>query len=123
MPAISTEYRPMCSGEEGLTRFAWTHCAHALVGSANCVTSMGSRKLKHWLLNPLRDRGKLAGAFGSFGWSGEGSAIIEANLKNLKLKVFDENFFIKFSPNAPEEEKAREFGLKFGKALLENAIN
>lgn len=75
------------------------------------------------LINPLRDRGKLAGAFGSFGWSGEGSAIIEANLKNLKLKVFDENFFIKFSPNAPEEEKAREFGLKFGKALLENAIN
>ncbi len=37
------------------------------------------------LVNPLRDRGKPAGAFGSYGWSGEAPEIIAANLKNLKL--------------------------------------
>lgn len=72
------------------------------------------------LLNPIRDRGKLAAAFGSYGWSGEGASLIESNFSNLKLKLFDENLFIKFSPDTSEEEKARTFGLKFGKALAEN---
>ncbi len=72
------------------------------------------------LINPIRDRGKLAAAFGSYGWSGEGASLIESNFSNLKLKLFDENLFIKFSPDTSEEEKARTFGLKFGKALAEN---
>ena len=41
------------------------------------------------LINPIRDRGKLAAAFGSFGWSGEGNKLINSNLVNLKLKLFD----------------------------------
>lgn len=72
------------------------------------------------LINPIRDRGKLAAAFGSYGWSGEGASLIESNFRNLKLKLFDENLFIRFSPDASEEEKARTFGLKFGKAMAEN---
>ena len=72
------------------------------------------------LINPIRDRGKLAAAFGSYGWSGEGASLIESNFSNLKLKLFDENLFIKFSPDTSEEEKARSFGLKFGKAMAEN---
>ena len=39
------------------------------------------------LINPLRDKGKLGGAFGSYGWSGEAPKIILENLKNLKLNV------------------------------------
>ena len=39
------------------------------------------------LINPLRDKGKLAGTFGSYGWSGENRQMLETNLKNLKLVI------------------------------------
>lgn len=71
------------------------------------------------LINPLRDKGKLAGAFGSYGWSNEGLKIIESNLTNLKLKLAGESLFVKFTPHAPELEKARAYGLNFGKMLIE----
>ncbi len=71
------------------------------------------------LINPIRDRGKLAGCFGSYGWSGEGAKLIESNLVNLKLKMIDEPVFFKFSPHEDELKKGYEFGAKFGKAVLE----
>ncbi|MBW6490238.1 MAG: FprA family A-type flavoprotein [Lentimicrobium sp.] len=72
------------------------------------------------LINPIRDRGKLAAAFGSYGWSGEGVKIIENNLINLKLKLFDDNLFIKFTPDGDELQKARKFGIKFAMTLKNN---
>lgn len=72
------------------------------------------------LVNPIRDRGKLAGAFGSFGWSGEAQKIISENLRQLKLNVFEGNGSFKFSPAAGEKEQAlREFGRNFAEKLLE----
>jgi flavorubredoxin len=71
------------------------------------------------LINPLRDKGKLAGAFGSYGWSNEGLKIIESNLTNLKLKLAGESLFIKFTPHEPELEKARAYGHNFAKMLIE----
>lgn len=69
------------------------------------------------LINPLRDKNKLAASFGSYGWSGEAAGIIAANLKSLKLKVMDEKAAFKFRP---EEEKKKElvaFGNRFAKEL------
>jgi flavorubredoxin len=71
-------------------------------------------------INPIRDRGKLAGAFGSYGWSGEAEKIITANLESLKLKYIGESFFTKFTPHKPELNKAYDYGVKFGKELLKN---
>lgn len=71
------------------------------------------------LINPIRDRGKLAGCFGSYGWSGEGARLIESNLSNLKLKMMDEPLFFKFSPHEDELKKGFNYGVKFGKAILE----
>lgn len=70
------------------------------------------------LINPIRDRGKLAAAFGSYGWSGEGEKIIIANIESLKLKYLGESFFIKFTPHQQELEKAYEYGTRFGERLL-----
>jgi flavorubredoxin len=70
------------------------------------------------LINPLRDKGKLAGAFGSYGWSGEASKIILENLKNLKLKIFDEPAIFKFSPGGLKEDYLKDFGRRFGKKYL-----
>jgi flavorubredoxin len=71
------------------------------------------------VINPLRDKGKLAGAFGSYGWSGEGAKIIESNLNNLKLDFFGESLFIKFSPHEVQFEKCIEYGKAFAKKMLE----
>ncbi|MGE5317712.1 MAG: FprA family A-type flavoprotein [Chloroflexota bacterium] len=73
------------------------------------------------LINPIRDRGKLAGCFGSFGWSGEGAKIIESNLQNLKLKLIGEPLFFKFTPHEDELMKGYEYGQLFGSAIIEQS--
>jgi flavorubredoxin len=71
------------------------------------------------LINPLRDRGKLGGAFGSYGWSGESPRIILENLRLLKLKIFEESAAFKFSPEGAKEETLREFGRNYAKRFME----
>lgn len=63
--------------------------------------------------------GKLASAFGSYGWSGEGVPHIMERLKQLKMKTID-GFRVRFKPSEAELKKAREFGLLFRQTLLEN---
>ncbi|MCW8799213.1 MAG: FprA family A-type flavoprotein [Prosthecochloris sp.] len=70
-------------------------------------------------INPIRDRGKLSAAFGSYGWSGESTKIIETNFTNLKLKVFDKNMKVKFKPHEKELNECIDFGREFAKSLIE----
>ncbi|MDP4290290.1 MAG: FprA family A-type flavoprotein, partial [Bacteroidota bacterium] len=74
------------------------------------------------LINPIRDKGKLFGSFGSYGWSGEAVKIIESNLMNLKLAPFGESLFIKFTPHADELAKAVNYGKEFGIRLLDSKV-
>lgn len=71
------------------------------------------------LINPIRDRGKLAAAFGSYGWSGEGAKIISTTLTSLKLKMFDEGLMVKFTPHHETLQKCHEYGRAFGEKMLE----
>jgi len=91
-----------------------TSSAAILVGSPtiNQNTLLPVYKL-FALINPIRDKGKLAGAFGSYGWSGEAPKIILEAMKNLKLKVFDEAISFKFKPSGQKEEMLKEFGRRF----------
>jgi flavorubredoxin len=73
------------------------------------------------VINPIRDKGKLGGAFGSFGWSGEAVGLIENQLKNLKMKVPLEGQTARFYPNKEESQKLIDMGSKFAEALRENA--
>lgn len=68
-------------------------------------------------LNPLIHGGKLAAAFGSYGWSGEAVPALENRLANLKLKVIP-GLKINFKPSLEELEKAYQYGLEFGQKLL-----
>jgi NADH oxidase (H2O-forming) len=70
------------------------------------------------VISPLRDHGKLAGAFGSYGWSGENKTMLETNLVNLKLNYFRDGVFVKFTPNPEEIEKCIRYGRAFGETLL-----
>lgn len=72
------------------------------------------------VLTPLRDKNKLTGGFGSYGWSGEGSVLIKNALTSLKMKYFEEGVFVKFTPDGQELEQSFEYGKAFGQKLLEN---
>jgi len=71
------------------------------------------------LINPIRDRGKLSGAFGSYGWSGEAVKIILETMRSLKLKIFEETSEFKFMPSGSKEAQLRLFGKKFAEKFAE----
>jgi flavorubredoxin len=69
------------------------------------------------MVSPLRDRGKLAGSFGSYGWSGEAPGLVAEMLKNLKMKYFEEPAAYKFVPESSKELPLTEYGERFARAL------
>jgi flavorubredoxin len=71
------------------------------------------------LINPIRDKGKLGGAFGSYGWSGESPNLILENFRLLKLKIFEETAAFKFSGEGLKKEYLIEFGRNFGRRYRE----
>ncbi len=94
-------------------------CDAILVGSPtiNQNTLLQIYKLFS-VINPLRDKGKLAASFGSYGWSGEAPGIIAANLKNLKLKVIEENAAFKFRPGEESRTELVAYGNRFAQEML-----
>lgn len=70
------------------------------------------------LINPMRDRNKLAAAFGSYGWSGEGARLITSALRNLKLNVIDDGLMVKFTPHKEDIERCIDYGKAFGRKFL-----
>lgn len=66
--------------------------------------------------------GKLASAFGSYGWSGEAVPHLIERLKQLKMRVPDEGFRVKFKPGEDNLIDAYDYGYNFG-CLLQNKEN
>ncbi|MGN1350854.1 MAG: FAD-dependent oxidoreductase [Anaerovoracaceae bacterium] len=69
---------------------------------------------------PPTHKGKLASAFGSYGWSGEGVPHIIERLKQLNMKVLD-GFRVRFKPSEVQLIDAYDFGYNFGCVLLNKA--
>jgi flavorubredoxin len=69
------------------------------------------------MISPLRDRGKLADSFGSYGWSGEAPGIIAGMMKSLKLQFFEEPVAYKFNPENDKEQPLVEYGERFARQL------
>jgi len=62
-------------------------------------------------------RGKLAGAFGSYGWTGEAVRMLEDRLRGLKMRVPLEGVRIKLIPSTDELEQCRRYGQEAGEHL------
>jgi flavorubredoxin/NADPH-dependent 2,4-dienoyl-CoA reductase/sulfur reductase-like enzyme len=71
---------------------------------------------------PRTHGGKIASAFGSYGWSGEGVPHIIERLKQLRMKIYGEGLKIKFKPDQAQLQEAYEFGYNFGKSVLAGKI-
>ncbi len=70
-------------------------------------------------LRGLRPKGRLMGAFGSFGWGG--GAVKEAyeEFKRMGLEVFEPGLQILYKPSLEDETKCYEFGREFAKKVKE----
>jgi flavorubredoxin len=71
-------------------------------------------------LNPIVHGGKVAGAFGSYGWSGEAVPHIETRLKELRMKIHSPGLKILFKPSEEDLQKAFNYGKEFGEKVIEN---
>lgn len=65
----------------------------------------------------ITNRGKAAGAFGSYGWSGEGVQMMTDRLKSLKFKTVDEGLRFNFVPSEEDFIRAEDFAAKFVELL------
>ncbi|MEX0988027.1 MAG: FprA family A-type flavoprotein [Bacteroidales bacterium] len=72
------------------------------------------------VINPIRDKGKPAAVFGSYGWSGEAVKLIEDHLVNLKLDVKN-SLSSKFYPDGEKAEEILAFGRKLGEMINQQA--
>ena len=66
--------------------------------------------------------GKLASAFGSYGWSGEAVPHLIERLKQLKMRVPDDGLRVRFKPGKENLVDAYDYGYNFG-CLLQNKEN
>lgn len=93
-------------------------CDALLVGSPTILADMLEPVrilLAH--LNPVVHGCKVAGAFGSYGWSGEAVPRIESRLKELKMKMPCESLNIHFKPSEEELKQCFDFGVTIAKSL------
>ncbi len=70
-------------------------------------------------LNPVIHRGRFAGAFGSYGWSGEAVQNISSRLDQLHMTLPLPGLRVRLKPCEEDLAEARRFGRDFAKAMLE----
>jgi flavorubredoxin len=63
-------------------------------------------------------KGKLAGAFGSFGWSGEAVRMLEDRMRGLKMRLPLSGVRIKLIPSPEELDQCRQYGQEAGEHLM-----
>ena len=70
------------------------------------------------LFSLVTPKAKIAGAFGSFGWSGEAVKLIEERLKGLRFKLPVPGLTLRFSPTEENLEECREFARQFAAQVV-----
>jgi len=68
-------------------------------------------------MNGVMHGGKVAGAFGSYGWSGEGPDMIMARLEILRMNTLSPAYKTVFKPSEKELEGAVDYGRRFAEKL------
>ncbi|GAB4157746.1 MAG: FprA family A-type flavoprotein [Planctomycetota bacterium] len=68
-------------------------------------------------LKGLKPRNLVGGVFGSYGWSGEGTKLLEAALDEMKVERVVDTVSVKYVPSDEILAKCREMGMKVGKVL------
>ncbi|AOY75040.1 FprA family A-type flavoprotein [Clostridium formicaceticum] len=69
------------------------------------------------LIDPMANIGKVAGVFGSYGWSGEGLEMAYTLLKQMAFKLPFEPLSKKFTPSEDTLQQCFEFGKAFAEKI------
>ncbi|MEI6578279.1 MAG: FprA family A-type flavoprotein [Eubacteriales bacterium] len=69
------------------------------------------------VIDAIQNKGKPAGVFGSYGWSGEGVPMLVERLKGLKLNVIGEGLRVNFVPSEDELTLVREYAESFAQSI------
>ncbi len=64
-------------------------------------------------LKGLKPRGKIAAAFGSYGWAGGSTKVIEESLRQAGMEIASPSISVNWVPNKEEIQKCYEFGKSF----------
>jgi len=64
-------------------------------------------------LKGLKPRGKIAAAFGSYGWAGGSIKVIEESLRQAGMEIASPSMSVNWVPNKEEIQKCYEFGKSF----------
>jgi len=70
-------------------------------------------------LSGLKPKDKIAGAFGSYGWSSGATKQMTARLEEIGLEMPESDFTCKYAPSPDEIEAARAWGVAFGQRVLD----
>ena len=70
-------------------------------------------------LKGLKPKNLIGAAFGSYGWSGESAAQVDAYMKEMGVETVAEPLKIKWVPDADAIEKCRQLGLSIASKLKE----
>jgi anaerobic nitric oxide reductase flavorubredoxin len=65
----------------------------------------------------LKFKNKKAGAFGSYGWSGEAVKVLSAKLEDAGFEVMDEGLRVIWAPDEEAANSCREYGKTFVRSL------
>ena len=68
-------------------------------------------------VDPMANRGTIAGVFGSYGWSGEGISMAENTLKSMNFKMPVETVKKKFFPDEATLQACVEAGKEYAKLV------
>jgi flavorubredoxin len=68
-------------------------------------------------LKGLKPKGRIAAAFGSYGWAGGGVAAIEKVLKETGIEIAGPSLSVKYVPDEAELKRCYEFGVDFAKKM------
>lgn len=69
-------------------------------------------------MNPIKAKGKVGAAFGSFGWSGEALKMLEDMLRSRKMDMVEPGIKINFSPSQEDMDKLDEFASRIAEKVL-----
>lgn len=73
-------------------------------------------------MNGVLHGGKVAGAFGSYGWSGEAADMLMARLNVLRMKTLEPPMKSVFKPSEKELDAAYDYGRRFARMLGEEWV-
>ncbi|QZY56083.1 FprA family A-type flavoprotein [Crassaminicella profunda] len=69
------------------------------------------------IIDPMANTGKIAGVFGSYGWSGEGIKMANTLLKQMGFKMILDPLEKKFTPSEETFKQCMAFGKKFAENI------